>query len=128
MEPITEGVEISIKESTNDSVKEEYFTLGTGDSGEAEYMTNKINGILRAFIITTNKPVDIQVSLYPFDLSVWSELQFNGTRYIPIRNPVYSSKNEVFNFVASDWYLNDPISVKIRGQKFTQVECILRWQ
>lgn len=128
MEKIKEDLSIEIKETEKDSVKDYVVSLNTMMSGKVETTTPKINGCLKALILSTNHQVQIVISLkdHP-EIVLFEAKDYSGKHYIPLRiSPVSKSANS-FNFGPTDWYLNDELNVSISGQLNTKVDCIFRW-
>lgn len=104
------------------------FTLNTATSGEARTILDEINGKLCAFLLSADKQCQVKIYLRDApDIVLFNQVDFNGTHYIPIRIHPRNNKNEIFNFVADHYYLNDSIVVELKGGQSTNLKGVVRY-
>lgn len=126
---IKERMEVSIKETKEDEIKDLVFTLNTGQSGKADYTTELINGDLCGIIISTDNPIKVKITLvnYP-DIILFEMINLHGSNYIPIRADAVSSEGEHIRDSVSYWYLNDRLVCEIEGLFNTNTKFIIRYK
>jgi len=118
-----------------DRVKDESITLNTAQSGNAEASTSKINGILKAIIVSTTSPIQINVSIgrkpiFPFEKTafiIYENADLKMDKYIPIRLPAIRGDGESKDFNQVEWVLNDKLRILIKGARNTNVNVTLRY-
>jgi len=128
-EKISEDLKVSIGvESTgNYNIIDKPYNLTILESAEASVMTDLINGKLCAFIITTNKIVDVEISFK--GLVIYRNMALpEGTHYVPVMIDAIAPNDERLNFGVAPFYLNDNLLIVITGQRQTSVEVIVRHQ
>ena len=126
---IKEGMEINIKETEEECIKDLVFTLNTGQSGKADYITELINGKLCNVIISTDNPVNVKIYLdgYP-DIVIFQMRGLYGNHFIPIRQDAVSWQAEHIRDSVSYWYLNNRLVCEIEGPFNTNTKFIIRYK
>jgi hypothetical protein len=132
-EKIDEETHIIIREPEEDmeeeyEVKELFYSLKTIQSNESSVETEVINGELETVIISSNKRVSVNIRLaeHP-EIVLFEVVDFEGTKYLPLRSRVYDVDGNPFTFDVCNWYLNDSLLISIKGQVDTQVDFKLRY-
>src|SRR3990167_11229286 len=95
--------------------------FNTADSGIIEYTTKEIIGFLEAFIIQTEKPIEIIIKFDEQEITLLSLRQFAGIKYIPLRIQALSYELEGFNYSQEKWALNNKLKIIIKGEKQTKI-------
>ncbi len=128
---IDEGLEITVRETENEDVKrikEFGFSLNTGQSGQAEFISPEFNGELEAIIVSSDKQIEIMISFEPFrDIVVYENVSFSGRKYLSLRvQPVHKDTLIVKN-VSEKWVLNNGLWFIVNGPINATVNFIVRW-
>lgn len=140
-EEIAKGAEIIVDEkydSSLNTVKDYSVELNTGQSMKAEINTGKINGCLKAIIISTTSPIQINISvarlpIFPFEKTAFvilEDVNFSGDAYVPVGlNPLtlVNGRMDRMNFTSTEWYLNDKLRVFVKGARNTTVNVTFRY-
>lgn len=101
--------------------------FNTADSGIIEYTTKEIIGFLEAFIIQTEKPIEIIIKFDEQEITLLSLRQFAGIKYIPLRIQALSYELEGFNYSQEKWALNNKLKIIIKGEKQTKIFLSIRF-
>ncbi len=118
-----------------DNVVDYPVKLSTAQSGSAEFVTKKLNGVLEAMIISTSSPIQISISIarlpiFPFGktyLAMFEDVNYSGEHYIPLRVTAVRGDNEKKDFNQERWVLNDKIRILIKGAKGTNTSIVFRY-
>lgn len=126
---LKEQVTITVDEAPEvkeEEIKDLDISLNTLEGNEASYQTEKINGKLHAFIISSENPVDVAIYTQK-GIGLYSKTNYVGNYYLPVKITAVSKSGNQFNFVASSFYLNDAIMFSIRGQRNSKVDITMRY-
>ena len=129
---VDENLEITIKETPDEKVgviKELVFSLNTGQSGKAQFISPVINGELEAVIMSSDKQVEVLISFEPFrDVVLYENVSFSGRKYLPLRvEPVFSDATKLKNGFVK-WALNNSLWFSVSGAMNSTVNFIVRWE
>ena len=132
MDRTEEKVNITIEEEPYEEgsslIKEETIELFTGDRNSAEATTELINGFLEGFIISTNKNIQIQISLVDNpEIVLFDVVDYSGSKFIPLRVRAIDERNDVFNLSQEKYALNDNLRIVVKGNIDTEVKIKVRW-
>ena len=126
-----EKINITIDEEVeeqNNLIKEEIIELFTGDRNNSEGITSFINGFLEGFIISTNKNIQLKISLEDNpEVVLFEVVDFFGTKFIPLRVQSNDIKGDVFNYSQEKFPLNDSLKIEVKGNIDTEVKVMVRW-
>lgn len=126
-----EGLEIEIKEIPDEHepfIKDFGFSINTGQSGVAEFITPLINGKLAAIMVSTDKNVGVSVSFDEFeDIILWKDVDFFGRKYLPLRVQPVHSDGLVLRNEHAKWSLNNRLKMKVKGPMNATVNFIVRY-
>jgi hypothetical protein len=126
-----EGLEIEIKETPDiveDMIKDISFSINTGQSGIAEFITPIINGKLLAIIVDTDKNVGCSISLDGMeDVVLWKDVDFFGRKYLLLRGQPVHSDGLILRNEHVMWYLNDRLRMKVKGPFNATISFIVRY-
>ncbi len=107
-------------------MKEQIINLFTKDN-LTKKLSERIKGDLDSVIISSDKMINIAISLDNFPIKVYENRKFLGSEYIPLRAMAfYMDKMNKDQHVAK-WKLNDKLKILIIGSKGTKVKIILRY-
>lgn len=126
-----EALEVTVKETPEEkevSIKETAFSLNTGQSGRAEFISPVINGKLEAVMISSDKQVEILISFEPFrDIVLYEVVSFSGREYLPLRvQPVHNDARVVVNS-SEKWALNNELWFFVKGPINATINFVVRW-
>ena len=108
-------------------IKDFDYTIKVGKEKAKQVSTEKIVGELDAIIVKTNKPCEVYIRFLEIDgIFIYKCVNFNGSRYIPIRVEAMSINDEKFNFVSEKFALNNKLIIDVRGQQNTTLNITLR--
>ena len=93
--------------------------LNTAQSGEVDFLTNKLSGKLKAILVDAPESVKMKIEFGNFILLDLAE--FVGNEYFAIRKYAVNEKNERINYSATEWVINDKIHIIIEGRKNANV-------
>ena len=124
---IKEAVNITIDEDSKEENKEQTFSLNTGQSGKAEYISENINGFLEAILISSDAQVEISITINGTDINIFNIMSFNGTEYLPLRVSAISEIGENYKDSPMKWLLNDRIRVIVKGPLNANVNFVVRY-
>jgi hypothetical protein len=132
MDKTEEKLNITIEEEPYEDeyhqIREETIELFTGDRNSAEAVTEYINGFLEGFIITTNKNIQIQISLEDNpDIVLFDVVDYSGSKFIPLRVKAIDEKNDIFNLSHERFALSDNLRIIVKGNIDTEVKIKVRW-
>jgi hypothetical protein len=117
-----------VPEEKEDDVKQLKFSINTGQSGVAQFITPIINGELVGVIVSTDKNIGVSISLDEMeDICLWKDVDFFGRKYLPLRCQPVHSDGLVLRNEHTEWYLNDRLKMKVKGPFNTTVDFIVRW-
>ena len=123
------GDSISETEETdfNKNIKEISINL-FAENGFASGFTDIINGFLECIVIDSIKQIQIQITLekYP-DVVLFQHSNFQGQKYLSLRNKTIAPNGEMFNFQAAKWSLNDGLRVEINGPKGSSAHVVFKY-
>ena len=109
-------------------MKEIILTLNTGKETFVTHTTSKINGIIQAIIIDSDKPIDITISLSEFpDIILYDDRGFIGQIDLPLQQEPISPDNQKLNFGTAKWALNDRLNITVKNNFNTIVKFIIRY-
>jgi len=131
MQESEERLEIDIKEVPDEKeafIKDFGFSLNTGSSGVAEFVTPIINGKLDAVMVSSDKQVGISISFDPFDdIVLWKDVDFFGRKYLPLRTQPVHNDGLILRNEYTKWSLNNRLRMKVKGPQNATVNFIVRW-
>jgi len=104
------------------------LSLNTMQSGKAEFITNKINGVLKALIVETDTNIQIRITLSEHDsIVLFEDVSFYGTQYLPISAEKILKRNEKLLYSSTDWILNDKLRIVVKGPFNSTVKIKVRY-
>jgi hypothetical protein len=125
---IEEDVKVIIEETEKESkfeVEDIVISLNTGQSMQAEYTTELLNGKLKALIIKNDEPINISIES-SLGYILFEETDRQGIHYFPLKATALNYKAKQFNYVADCYYLNEELTIKIKGGRNSSCEVIFR--
>lgn len=109
-------------------IKQFRFSVNTGQSGVAEFVTPIINGKLATVIVSSDKQIAASIGLDEFeDILLWKDVDFFGRKYLPLRAQPIHNDGLVLRNEHVKWSLNDRLRIKVRGPFNATVNFIVRW-
>lgn len=112
-------------------IKDLDLTISTGDEKEITKDTPKINGVIEAFIITSNKPTNIMITFSEAtDIILYDKRNFSGiSKYIPIRcDSISKHGEERYNYSPANWHMNNRLRIQVMGTTNTDVNLTIRYK
>lgn len=125
---------VTSKTSITSSYKEIEISLNTLTSGEAEFISPKISGMLECVIIqrvdtTIVDPLQIKVGMVNEGIEILDIPQFIKTKYLPVRiETVYKTAKGVSEYNVARYCMNGPLYFYINGAKESSVKFIVRYK
>jgi len=104
------------------------ISITIGEEGEADFVTEQINGLLQAMIISTTAPICIKILFAELpDVVLYETRNFvEGSRYLPLRVSPIDFRDEKFNFGPMEWAINNSLKIEIIGKPGTVVNITKR--
>ena len=131
MEELEEGVNVNIQvdetPEPEQEVKELAYEFNTMMSNDASGYSELINGKLVALIVSSNKPVWLQISSADNGFMIYEKKDYQGTYYLPVKITPVSKSGQQFNLAQESFYLNEQLYISIRGQAESIVSIKIRW-
>ena len=97
-------------------------------SKKLNFITNKINGVLKALIVETDTNIQIRIALSEHDsIVLFEDVSFYGTQYLPISAEKILKRNEKLLYSSTDWILNDKLRIVVKGPFNSTVKIKVRY-
>ncbi len=130
MEEVKEDVEIVIKETpSGGTIKEMGFSINTGQSGSAEFVSAVINGELGVIMMSSDKQVSVEISFDEFDdVVLLNVVNFSGRKYLPLRVSGMVNSGENISGSSEKWVLNNRLRFRVKGPFNSNVNFLMRWK
>jgi len=123
-----EKVRIEIEDNEGGSFIKDYdYSLSTNDKNEAIITTELLQCELDSLIISADKKCEVIVRFAPLpDVVIFNEMEYQGTKYIPIRTQTFNEENKLLTSGAAKFVLNNKIEIIIKGSVQTKANVTLR--
>lgn len=123
MDEVKEQVTITVNEEKNNSIMDYDYSL----DGNSSVVTETLNFVLDAIIITCSKNCNIRIKFFEIDINVVDIIDLQqGSHYIPIRIEAKNFKNERFNFNSEKMLINNKLEISTEGPNDIVVNVTLR--
>ena len=99
--------------------------LNTGD-GLSQFTTEKINGCIKAIILSNKNPIDIEM-ISELGYTVYKEPQHQGVHYFPLKAIALDKKAHKLNFQAGEYFLNEKLIISLSGAPSQELSLIIRY-
>ena len=130
---LEESVKVSVEvdePADNRKIKEKTYELFTGNNKEIDFVTERINGMLESVVLTTSKPVQVEIlmDMIITEFVIYENNDFKGSMYLPLRAMAVPRRGgEQFNFSPVRLALNDFLRVRVKGVENTDISLIVRY-
>ena len=85
----------------------------------------KLNGRFEALILTSDKPVQIEIKS-ELGYLIYEVKEYVKTTYIALRTQAWNEESHQLNFLSEPFYFNEKLILSIQGQANTNVKFIFR--
>lgn len=100
--------------------------LNTGESNAAQFSTDKINGKLKAIILSNIKPIDVLIES-ALGYQIYAEQQHIGTHYFPLVITALNQNAHAKGYSGDIFHLNENLFITVIGPKNQDIDIILRF-
>jgi len=96
-------------------------------SGQATYISPKINGVLEGIFVDSDKSIQVDIILEDMQIEVFSIPNIQGSRFIPVRLGAVDSEGVSFRDTCTKWVLNDKLRFEVKGATNANVNFTVRY-
>lgn len=108
-------------------IKSKVLTLNSNNQNQINYTTEKLNGVLDGFLISSPEYINITICFNDYDnVELLNIKNFSGDKYLPIRIEPNSPDLEKMNFYAVPFCLNNKLNINIECKYNTTVNIEIR--
>ncbi len=101
------------------------INLNTGQ-GEVLFVTEEIKGVFHALVSQSEGRVEIAIESEQ-GYTIFHAREVFGTKYIPIRSPVFDKDYHTFKeFGNTPYYLREKLKIRIMGSANQEINLILK--
>lgn len=96
-------------------------------SGQVTFVTEPINGVLEGIFVSSQRNIQLRVTMGTSDIEVLNIQSIEGEHFIPIRLGVVDMLGVSFPHVADKIPLNDALKFEIKGARNTEATFKVRY-
>jgi len=123
MNEIEEKLKLEVSEEKEES-KDVVVTLNTAQSNMVEQTIN-LKGCLKGVIMSNELAIDVLITS-ELGYVLFEEKQRTGTHYFPLKVTALNYKAKQYNFVAENYYLDENVTVQVKGVPNSLIKIVFR--